>query len=103
MRVSKTRIRVAIGDKIPADKKASIETALAELKAAHAAKDIAKVTAALATINTAWSAASEDMYKAGQAQGGGDPNANAGSANQQQNTNQANTENVTDVDFEEVK
>ncbi|MBA3679946.1 MAG: molecular chaperone DnaK [Bacteroidetes bacterium] len=93
------------GDKIPTDKKAPIETALTELKAAHASKDIEKINTALASINTLWNAASEDMYKAQQ---------NTGANNEQQNNdpnnsgaqNEANKnggENVTDVDFEEVK
>jgi len=88
------------GDKIPAEKKAPIENALTELKAAHASKDIAKIDAALASINTLWSAASEDMYKAQQ---GGAENANANPNNDGQKTGQPNGENVTDVDFEEVK
>ena len=87
------------GDKIPAEKKAPIESALTELKAAHASKDIAKIDAALASINTLWSAASEDMYKAQQG-GAENANANPNSAGQ---AGQPNGENVTDVDFEEVK
>jgi molecular chaperone DnaK len=87
------------GDKIPAEKKAPIESALTELKAAHASKDIAKIDAALASINTLWSAASEDMYKAQQ---GGAENANPNPNNAGQ-AGQPNGENVTDVDFEEVK
>jgi molecular chaperone DnaK len=62
-----------------------------------------KIETALAALNTAWSAASEDMYKAQQQQAGGDAGAeqNAGAdAGKQQG---GNTENVTDVDFEEVK
>lgn len=90
------------GDKIPAEKKAPIEAALSDLKAAHASKDLEKIAAALSTMNTAWSAASEDMYKAqqGGAQGGpeGGPQPNAG-----EQKGGGNTENVTDVDFEEVK
>ncbi|HRD40676.1 MAG TPA: Hsp70 family protein, partial [Bacteroidia bacterium] len=65
------------GDKIPAEKKAPIESALADLKAAHAAKDMAKVEAGLAALNTAWTAASQDMYNAmnqNQQQGGGEAN-----------------------------
>jgi molecular chaperone DnaK len=94
------------GDKIPADKKSTIESALTELKSAHASKDLAKISSALTNINAAWSAASEDMYKAqqqGQA-GGGDGQSNAGQGSTG-GTNQGggNTENVTDVDFEEVK
>jgi len=91
------------GDKIPAEKKTTIENALAELKTAHAAKDVAKITSTLEALNTAWAAASEDMYKAQQQQpnqdGGANPNQNAG----EQNKQSGNAENVTDVDFEEVK
>ena len=91
------------GDKIPADKKANIESALNELKAAHTAKNIAQIDAAMEKINQAWSAASEDMYKAQQqAQGGAQPGPDAGQqggANQGQN----NDDTVTDVDYEEVK
>jgi molecular chaperone DnaK len=90
------------GDKIPAEKKAPIEAALTDLKAAHASKDLEKIAAALSTMNTAWSAASEDMYKAqqGGAQGGpeGGPQPNAG-----EQKGGGSSENVTDVDFEEVK
>jgi molecular chaperone DnaK len=91
------------GDKIPAEKKTAIEAALAELKTAHGSKDLPKIETAIATLNTAWQAASEDMYKA-QGQPGQD--AGAAGANQNpgdQNKQGANTENVTDVDFEEVK
>ncbi len=87
------------GDKIPAEKKAPIESALTELKAAHASKNIEQITAALATLNTAWSAASEDMYKAQQQT---EPQ-NEKNAQQQNTAQNQNTENVTDVDFEEVK
>ncbi|MBX3164592.1 MAG: molecular chaperone DnaK [Bacteroidetes bacterium] len=86
------------GDKIPADKKSAIESALTELKTAHASKDLEKIAVALTTINAAWQAASEDMYKAQQQAGGADANQQQGGA--QQN---GNAENVTDVDFEEVK
>jgi molecular chaperone DnaK len=94
------------GDKIPADKKSTIESALNELKSAHASKDVAKISSALTNLNSAWSAASEDMYKAQQQgqTGGGDGQNNAGQAGTG-GTNQGggNAENVTDVDFEEVK
>ena len=90
------------GDKIPADKKANIESALNELKAAHAAKNVAQIDAAMEKINNAWSAASEDMYKAQQqAQGGAQPGPDAaqGATNQGQKAD----DTVTDVDYEEVK
>jgi molecular chaperone DnaK len=79
------------GDKIPADKKAPIEAALNKLKDAHKAQDVAAVDAAMTEMNTAWTAASEEIYKAGPDAGA---NANGGSAN---------NETVTDAEFEEVK
>ncbi len=93
------------GDKIPAEKKAPIENALTELKAAHASKDINKVTAALATMNSVWGAASEDMYKAQQNAGANQQNNNTDPNNNgaQNDANKTGGENVTDVDFEEVK
>ncbi len=87
------------GDKIPADKKAPIETALASLKEAHQSQDVAKVDSALEAMNTAWTAASEDIYKAqqaGAAEGAGpDAGAQAG--------NTASNDTVEDAQFEEVK
>ena len=83
------------GDKLPADKKAEIEGALGKLKTAHQAQDIAGIDAAMAEMNAIWQKASEEMYKNAGAQGGPqDPNAG-------QNPN--NDQDVTDVDFEEVK
>jgi molecular chaperone DnaK len=88
------------GDKIPAEKKGAIENALKDLKAAHASKDLNAIATMMTAINAAWSAASEDMYKAQQQAGpqAGEPTGNAGNAGAQ-----GNAENVTDVDFEEVK
>ena len=84
------------GDKLPADKKAEIEGALGKLKTAHQAQDIAGIDAAMAEMNAIWQKASEEMYKNAGAQGG--PQApNAG-----QNPGNGN-DDVTDVDFEEVK
>ncbi len=85
------------GDKISADKKAPIEAALTKLKDAHKAQDIAGIDAATAEMNTAWTAASEEMYKAtegAQAQPGADAGASAGNAS---------NDNVEDAQFEEVK
>ena len=87
------------GDKLPADKKQPIEGALAELKTAHQNKDFTQIDTAMASLNTAWQAASEEMYKAGQDTQG------AAEGNPQGDPTQQNPEagNVTDVDFEEVK
>ncbi|NDB53674.1 MAG: molecular chaperone DnaK, partial [Chitinophagaceae bacterium] len=83
------------GDKIPADKKAVIEQAAEKLKEAHQSQDLAAIDAQLAALNTAWTAASEDMYKATQGNPqGGAPQPEAGSQP---------AEDVTDVPFEEVK
>src|SRR6187455_648653 len=64
------------GDKIPADKKAPIESALTKLKEAHKSQDIAQIDVAVAEMNTAWTAASEEIYKA--TQGGAQPGPDAG-------------------------
>ncbi|MFZ4103940.1 MAG: molecular chaperone DnaK [Sediminibacterium sp.] len=87
------------GDKIPADKKAPIESALETLKVAHQAQDVTQVTAALEAMNAAWTAASEDIYKA-QADGGA--NAAGPDAGAQQGGSAAN-DTVEDAQFEEVK
>ena len=91
-----------LGDKLPADKKAPIETALANLKEAQKAQDIAKIDAAIAEINTAWTAASEHLYKG--TQEGGPQSASGGQPNSNEHSNaDKNAENVTDAEFEEVK
>jgi molecular chaperone DnaK len=88
------------GDKLPADKRGTIESALGRLKDAHKAQDIAGIDVAMADVNTAFQAASQEMYNA-QAQSGNaqqqgpDPDANQGG--------QSSGGGVTDVDFEEVK
>ncbi len=87
------------GDKIPADKKEPIENALKELKMAHASKDIAAMDAAMETLNTAWTAASQDMYNAQQPEGGADGAAGEGASASGGDAK----EDVTDVDYEEVK
>lgn len=89
------------GDKIPADKKAPIETALNKLKEAHKSQDIAALDAATAEMNTAWTAASEEIYKA---QAGAQPGADGPQGGQQQQDGSAaGGENVTDAEYEEVK
>ena len=90
------------GDKIPADKKGAIETALTKLKDAHKAQDLAAIDTAMAEMNIAWTAASEEIYKAqaAGAQPGPDP-ANGGA---QPGPETSNSESkVEDVPFEEVK
>ena len=89
-----------LGDKLPADKKAPIEAALQKLKDAHKAQDLAAIDTAMAEINTAFQAASAEMYAQTGAQGGAQAGPNAGQANTQ---NGGKNDNVQDADFEEVK
>ncbi len=92
------------GDKIPDEKKKTIEEAAAQLKEMHKAKDLAGIEQAMTTLNNAWQAASQDMYQqqdtqqAG-AQPGEDQGADAGGETGQQG---GNDDDVTDVDYEEV-
>ena len=92
-----------LGDKIPADKKAPIEAALQKLKDAHKAQDLAGIDAASAELQTAFQAASAEMYAQTGAQGGAQAGPNAGQANNGQSSNSKNNENVQDADFVEVK
>ncbi len=86
------------GDKIPADKKGAIETALGQLKEAHKSQNIADIERATEALNNAWHAASEDMAKAAQAEQQAGPQAGP-----QGNPTDNKDGEVTDVDFEEVK
>ena len=88
-------------DKIPADKKAPIETALQQLKDAHKAGDVTAIDNATNALNTAVQAASAQMY-----QGGAQPGADAQGAQggQQAQDNASNSaDDIQDADFEEVK
>ena len=98
------------GEKIPADKKSAIESALNKLKDAHKNQDLSAIDGAQNELNAAWQAASEDIYKAQGAAGGtANPFDNAAGGNPfgGANPNAGHTDNkqedVTDVDFEEVK
>ena len=92
------------GEKLPQDKKETIQKALSELKDAHKERNFAAIETALAALNTAWTAASEEMYKAAQQQqaqnpGTPQPDGTAGAPDGEAKKDG----NVTDVDFEEVK
>ena len=87
------------GDKLPADKKATIETALNKLREAHKSQDSAQLDTATAELEAAWTAASEELYKASQGQpDGGQPN-----GGEPQGQPNAGNDGVTDAEFEEVK
>lgn len=89
------------GDKIPADKRASIESALTQLKSAHESRDVNRIDPALESLNAAWQAASQDIYQAqqetgqqGAGQGHGDTSGSSNGKGQEGD--------VTDVEFEEM-
>ena len=88
------------GDKIPAEKKSAIESALAQLKEAHKNSDIAAIDTAMEALNAAWQAASQDIYAAQQAQQGA---ANAGANPNAGQSSQQGAAQPEDVEFEEVK
>ena len=85
------------GDKIPEEKKKPIDEALAELKTAHAAKDLDTIDSAMEKLNTSFQAASQDMYQSTN----GDPSAAKGEEPKAEDKGKSDEE-VTDVDFEEV-
>ena len=88
------------GEKLSDDKKAPIETALADLKKAHESKDLDAIDKTLEAINEAWKNASEEIYKAQAEAGGADP---AGEAQPDATADASGGDDVQDVDFEEVK
>ena len=90
------------GDKIPDDKKKTIEDALDVLKKSHESKDIESIKTALEGINEAWKNASEELYKA---QAEAQQASGAGNTQQAESTEKPkdDSDDVQDVDFEEVK
>ena len=88
------------GDKLPSEKKTAIENDLSELKKAYGEKNLEAIDSAVEKLNKSWQNASEEMYKATQSQS---------SENQQNNKDTSKSgaktegDDVTDVDFEEVK
>jgi molecular chaperone DnaK len=92
------------GDKIPADKKNVIEAAVAKLKEAHKSQNIPAIDTAMAELNAAWTAASQDIYNAQQQAGaGGGAQQPGGDNGGQQGAEAGAGDNVTDVPYEEVK
>ncbi len=84
---------VEFGDKLPADKKEPIEAAIAELKKAHEAEDLAAIDTSMEALNKIFQAASQEMYA----------QSNEAGAEGEATEAEPATEDVTDVDFEEVK
>ena len=90
------------GDKLSDENKKPIEEALANLKTAHGSQDADSIDAGLETLNKAWEAASQEMYAAQQAAEGGEqpgPDAGAGDAESEEGS----ADDVSDVEYEEVK
>jgi molecular chaperone DnaK len=89
------------GDKLSPNNKSAIEGALTELKTAHQSQDLTGIDSAMEKLNAAWQASAQEMYaQGGEGQPGaggptGNPGADAGS--------NGATDDVTDVNFEEVK
>ena len=90
-----------MGDKLPADKRSNIESALNKLKEAHKAQDIAAIDAASEELNNVLQAAAQDLYNAQAQQQGAGAQPGPDMNNNNQNNNGAG--DFTDVDFEEVK
>ena len=89
------------GDKIPADQKPGIESALQQLKDAHKAGDVAAIDSAINNLNQVMQAASAQMYQGAQgAQPGADAGFNGAQGGQQAG---GQNDNVQDADVEEVK
>ena len=96
------------GDKLPADQRPAIDSALQTLKEAHKSGDLTAIDNAMNNLNQVMQTASQQMYSQAGPQPGADAGAGAGfngqqAGGQQQQTNQTNNDNIQDADFEEVK
>ena len=85
------------GDKVSEGSKTAVEGALRELREAYAAKDVAKVDAAVEALNTARQAFGQEMYQAQQAEGAAQPGAEAAGG-----PAEGDAAEPTEVEFEEV-
>lgn len=90
------------GDKIPEDKRKPIEEALEKLRQAHKDENIETIDSAMNELNTVFQAASQEMYNAQEQAQSSQDNTNFG-GNEGQTDNKDGNDEVTDVDFEEVK
>ncbi|MBM3919162.1 MAG: molecular chaperone DnaK [Sphingomonadales bacterium] len=91
------------GDKLPDEKKSEIRSALDELKSAHGERNLPAIETATERLSKAWEAASTEMYKATQEAGSPEEAGDAGNPSNGGSTSSKDSEQVTDVDFEEVK
>jgi molecular chaperone DnaK len=88
------------GDKLSDGNKSAINGALEKLKEAHKSQDLAAIDTAMNGLNTAWTAASQEMYAQGGAQPGADAGASAGAG---ANANTSTNNDAQDIEYEEVK
>ncbi len=88
-------------EKISPNNKTAIETALNDLKDAHKTEDMSKIESATQALNNAWQASSQEMYQGGE-QGSGNTDPNANTSQNQSSDGHNSSEDVTDVEFEEV-
>ncbi|OZC02361.1 molecular chaperone DnaK [Rubricoccus marinus] len=86
------------GDKLPDEKRAAIQGGLERLKEVQKAQNVDEIDSAIEQLNAAWSAASEDLYRAQQAEAGGD----GAPAADGEPVADANGDTVQDADFEVV-
>ncbi len=91
------------GDKLSDENKKPIEEALANLKTAHGSQDVDSIDAGLEALNKAWEAASQEMYAAQQAAEGGQPSPDAGAGAADAGAAEGSADDVSDVEYEEVK
>jgi molecular chaperone DnaK len=92
------------GDKLSEGNKSAINGALIKLKEAHASQDLAGIDTAMNALNSAWQAASQEMYaQGGQPNAGAQPNAESDANNNTGGGNTAGSSDAQDVEYEEVK
>jgi molecular chaperone DnaK len=91
------------GDKLSEGNKSAISAALEKLKEAHKSQDLTGIEVALNSLNTAWQAASQEMYAASGAGAAGQPGAGTSSTGPSEGGPSAGTGDATDVEYEEVK
>jgi molecular chaperone DnaK len=83
------------GEKLPAEKKETIENALDELREAHKMQEISAIDTAMERLNAAWQAASQEMYQ--------DTQAGGAAGGEQAGANAQGEETISDAEYEEVK
>ncbi len=95
------------GDKLPADKKSTIEDALNKLKEAHKSQDLEAIDKAMNELNTVFQAASQEMYNQGAQNGTQGANFQDANINNpyadKKDDDKSGDDDIQDVDYEEVK